>query len=108
MNVIGRFYFKKTQSGNLIGEYSNNNIDKIISESADLISQNTSNDFIGIYNSTWIESNLPEHCELTIKHKPNSNNNIYQLVWLRISDREILFTGEAMLVDGILIGDYHN
>ena len=52
--ITGRFYFKKTNNDNLVGEFSNYNELKVFSESADKIRK--TNDFTGNYNSSWQEN----------------------------------------------------
>jgi len=48
----GRFWFKRTVNGNLIGEFSNNVSESISTESADLIT--TPESFVGVYILTPI------------------------------------------------------
>jgi hypothetical protein len=102
MAVFGRFYFKKTTNGNLIGEYSNHNMMENQTESADLI-EFTGN-FVGKYKTTWREDDLPIITDLTIQHKAGSNGRIFDLKWKR--GNEELFIGQGFLCDNILIGDY--
>jgi hypothetical protein len=105
MAIYGRFYFKKTTNGNLIGEYSNNGMDCNQTESADLNIQSESKDhFVGEYKSTWREGNSPILMELTIKFKPGSNEQIFDLEWKR--NKKVEFRGQGFLCDNILIGDY--
>jgi hypothetical protein len=127
--IIGRFYFKLTDSKNLIGEYSNNTSNKNNTESAVLMPKKSDevqkldecrhpkdDKFIGEYFSTWYEE--IEHksvlAVLKIERKPRAEN-IFSLKWWSIEDdREAdkvvvgtpTFWGEGMLCDGILIGDY--
>jgi hypothetical protein len=101
--VTGRFYFKQTSNGNLIGEFSNDQSTGISTESADLLGINNI-DFIGTYNSTWRENRTPSFAVLEITHKPNTNNKIFTLQWRGVSN----FDGEGMLCDDILIGDYRS
>ena len=102
--LIGRFYFKKTDSGNLIGEFSNQTSFNNSTESADLISSSTS--FEGEYNSTWQEDGKPCFAKLFIRPKSKKHKNIFSLEW---HDHEkTIYWGEALVSDGILIGDYRN
>jgi hypothetical protein len=105
MNIFGRFYFKQTHQGNLIGEYCNQNSKEVWSESANKLDQNTSDLFIGKYASTWGESNEAVLCELHISQKPDTKG-IYRLIWK--NDNKIIFKGEGFIVDNILIGDYQD
>jgi hypothetical protein len=106
-DLIGRFYFKKTSNGNLIGEFSNNQKNSRIStESSDLVkSENANRNYIGTYNSTWQENGKPLFADLTISPKIG-NNELFTLSWSR--NGKPIFKGEGMLCDDILIGDYQN
>ena len=99
--LIGRFYLKKTNNGNLLGEFSNNESNKIFSESADSVDESCC--FIGDYNSTWQEDGLYHFAKLTIAFRPETNKKIFTLKWVEGSKT---FIGEGMLCDNILIGDY--
>jgi hypothetical protein len=99
-NIIGRFYFKRTSNGNLIGEFSNNKRKRIFTESADLIGNGSS--FNGNYNSTWYDKK-PIFAKLSII----SNGKKYSLYWNE-ENKETSFWGEGILYDNILIGDYRN
>jgi hypothetical protein len=114
-NLIGRFYFKLTDSKNLIGEFSNNykTCKKNYTESAVLKFRNPADGkFIGDYFSTWYEEK--EHncvlAELKIEQK---YENIFSLTWRLVQDNgqtaaDPSFWGEGILCDGILIGDYRD
>jgi hypothetical protein len=107
-NLIGRFYFKKTSNGNLIGEFSNNLSGNIIStESADFIKkvEGADGDYFGEYNSTWQENGNPLFANLKISPKAG-NDKLFTLNWSRNGKR--VFVGEGMLCDDILIGDYQD
>ena len=101
--MIGRFYFTRTENGNLIGEFSNNRSESIQTESAETTAQTVN--YIGTYRSTWNDGTAIE-AELTIEIKPNTNNQIFTLIW-RIGN-DIAFWGEGMLCRQILIGDYRD
>ncbi len=105
-NLIGRFYFKRTKNGNLIGEFSNLNSLKNSTESADAI-EVEDNSFIGEYHSTWQENGKAHDAKLTIEYKENTHNSIYVLKWFA-KGQDIKFQGEGFLVDDILIGDYRD
>lgn len=101
--ILGRFYFRQTQNGNLLGEFSNQRSHENRTESADLITSVTEA-FIGDYNATWFEGGaITNH--LRIFPKPNSNNQILLLEWTDANNR-FVFRGEGFIVDGILIGNY--
>ena len=103
--IIGRFYFKRTQNGNLIGEFSNNVILRTLTESADII--DPLDGFRGKYHTTWQEDGDSIFANLTIGFKDGTGNSIYQLSWTT-KDGTLMFLGEGFLVDGILIGDYRD
>jgi hypothetical protein len=113
--LIGRFYFKMTDSKNLIGEFSNNHrtCRQNFTEGAVVKFRDPGDDkFVGVYYSTWYEE--PTQChlaELVIEKKPNCEN-IYTLKWWLIVNGERggrpSFWGEGMTCDGILIGDYRD
>jgi hypothetical protein len=109
--IKGRFYFKLTDSKNLIGEFSNNESNRNYTESADLDFRNsTDSKFIGTYFTTWHEDDKGHEsvlAKLKIEHK---HPDIYKLTWWQIINQQPSakpsFEGEGMLCDGILIGDY--
>ena len=99
--IIGRFYFKQTSNGNLIGEFSNDHSTGISTESSELFGCK-SDGFVGKYYSTWQEDRVACFADLEIAHKHNTNNKIFTLKWTGKSG----FVGEGMLCDNILIGNY--
>jgi hypothetical protein len=101
--LLGCFYFKKTSSGNLIGEFTKQSLGYVSSESVDFISGNESS-FIGTYQSTWGERGNAECGELTIKQVENTRK--FSLIWVQPNGDT--FEGEGFLVDGMLIGAYRN
>ena len=103
MNVIGRFYYKQTRNGNLIGEFSNNKSERNYTESANILSGFFA-EFIGNYTATWNE-NAPTSLDLIITNKP-STNGIFTLTWSE--NGKAIFKGEGFIVDNILIGDYQD
>jgi hypothetical protein len=102
--ILGRFYFKLTESGNLLGEYSNNAMGRISTESADRIPSLATRDFIGNYNSTWFEQGA-ELLTLSISRKPRTNEMIFLLIWSD-SNNVPLFMGEGFICENLLIGNY--
>ncbi len=103
-NLIGRFYFKLTSNGNLIGEFSNNFSTGISTESAD--STNILGNYLGVYNSTWQEDGNAHFANLTISQKNATGNTIFTLEWRE--NNNLTFIGEGMLCDNILIGNYQS
>lgn len=102
--VLGRFYFKQTANGNLLGEYSNTEMNLNRTEGADITSL-FSLPFIGTYTTTWFEQSA-QSLNLEIQFKVNGNNRIYSLTWT--NNGNTVFVGQGFLVDGILIGDYRD
>lgn len=104
---IGRFYFKLTVNGNLLGEYSNNHKDCIRScvEAANRTSEwpvgseKPGEKFVGEYISTWLEGKKCDKVNLTITRREGSES----MFLVRWSEK---FEGQGMLCDDILIGDY--
>jgi hypothetical protein len=111
--LLGRFYFKLTDSKNLIGEYSNNQCNKTYTEGAIRIQPYEKDRFVGTYRSTWCEDNgnVCHLAELKIGNK-TSQEDAYSLLWYFVDvkngvvDPNPHFEGEGMLCDGVLIGDY--
>jgi len=113
--LIGRFFFKLTDSKNLIGEFSNNLSKRNYTESADRIfTVAGGGKFDGDYYSTWYEEEEHESAlaKLEIRQKPECEN-IYSLKWSLIRTNKLpdvcpTFRGEGIVCDGMLIGDYRN
>lgn len=106
--IFGRFYYKKTISGNLLGEFSNNTSESNSTESADLIlksedfKEENKGSFIGTYRGTWLEKNKSVECIIRIKAK--TTHNIFSVTWE--SNGTIFFWGEGLIVDSIFVGNY--
>ena len=96
MKAKGRFYYKQTTNGNLLGEFSNNKSDRNYTESANILSGFLS-EYIGNYTATWNEIE-PTSLDLSIIIKP-STNGIFTLVWSQ--NGKSVFSGEAFIVDNI-------
>lgn len=105
--LIGRFYFKKTHNGNLIGEFSNNINNIISAESADASKVNNSDDFDGIYNTTWQEDGEAIFTKLTISYRQKEPQRIYKLEW-KDKSGNLKFIGEGFVFEKNLIGDYRD
>jgi hypothetical protein len=104
--IIGRFYFKRTTSGNLIGEFSNNTMNRNCTEGADRIYPDTGT-FVGTYMTTWSEINTPQVSQMVIMPKSGCIN-IFTVEWTDLANKNIIFSGEGMMVHDILIGDYRD
>jgi hypothetical protein len=59
----------------------------------------------GTYLSTWQEHGVPLFAELKISPKIGADK-LFTLKWRR--NNVVIFEGEGMLCDGILIVDYHD
>ena len=104
--LIGRFYFKKTTEGNLIGEYSHRelNCTRSFAEAASRVGKGT--EWVGDYKTCWVEPPDLEFGQALLKiTKKRGAVNLFRLRWYG-EDGSELFTGEAMLSDDLLIGDY--
>lgn len=102
--IIGAFYFEQTYSGNLIGEFVNNKMSGISTESADTNNRNECK-FVGNYKTTWSESEKSEFSYLKIEIKENTNNTVFKLTWNDKSGSS-KFTGIGFITDEKLIGYY--
>ena len=106
--LIGCFFFRLTDYGNLIGEFSNNCSSRPQTESADRLEDATvSAGFIGVFRSTWQEEagDPPLSARLIIDPKP-ATTGIYTLHWVPEAPSTTHFHGEAMVVEKLLIGWY--
>lgn len=104
-DIIGTFYFKRTKTGNLIGEYSNCGMITVDAEVANVIkSENVG--FIGEYNCVFEEDDGCQTVTLHIKLKYKDNNKIYSLKWSK--NNKTIHWGEGILVDDMLIGNYRS
>jgi len=109
-NVAGRFYFKLTPNGNLLGEYSNNRTLSPSAESAeralDLGGQveEGATPFVGLFRSVWQEDGGAAHTAVLRIASKVGHVGIFAVDWT--SPERTLFRGEAMLCDDVLIGNY--
>ncbi|MBK8038553.1 MAG: hypothetical protein IPK22_15700 [Verrucomicrobiaceae bacterium] len=114
----GTFYFKLTTAGHLLGEYSNPGTPRARPECAfrgDNIPNSDRTSFAGTYISTWFEpGEVPEAVMATLtiaaKSAPADPTTQFTLIWTEgaSGSPNVMFRGEAMLNDGILIGHYHS
>jgi hypothetical protein len=102
--IIGRFYFRLTENGNLIGEFSNQTSLRNRTESADRMYGDPAM-FTGDFLTTWLEEDVPVLSNLNISHKAGTTN-IFSLSWVRNGTQS--FIGEAIIAGGLLIGDYRD
>lgn len=108
MEIRGWFYFKLTESGNLIGEFSSFEVSVNSSHVADRIQTKNikTSEFSGTYNNIWLENN--KNCMLmTMKiTKIKEQNNRYELLWHL--KKKLIYKGLGSIVDNILIGNYES
>lgn len=97
--LLGRFYFKQTSNGHLIGEFSNDQSNAVMTESADLVERKEGK-FNGVYRSTWQENGVV--CSATLTISQPTNRSVFRLAWVGATN----FKGGGMLCDDTLIGDY--
>ena len=96
----GRFYFKLTKTGNLIGEFFND--DGNGTESSDR-QKGDKQEYEGAYITTWQEKNKARIADLKIIKMLEE----YKLEWIEGSDGTT-FTGSGRVgVDGTLFGTYN-
>lgn len=105
--LIGRFYFKLTSNGNLVGEYSHRDpsSQRCYAEAATRTSPGGIG-WCGEYRTTWCEGPSFEVVSAWLKIEAVTAQ-IFVVRWLDGKDQnQPLFYGEAMICDGILMGDY--
>jgi len=108
----GRFYFKLTANGNLLGEYSNNDCSRSFPESASRFpAGNLFDGYEGSYISTWYEEGQGRAFSADMSIIPKHGCvNIFTVNWRPrpgdISSTQDVFFGEAMLADNMLVGNY--
>ena len=110
MPVRGRFYLTKLSTGDLVGEFSHNRAVTIFQENAVLTtSPPVQGGFPGTYLSTWdeLDGNGLVHAVLNIEPVEGSLR-LFNLSWNDQETRTPMFTGQAMLANGMLIGDYQS
>jgi len=107
--LIGRFYFKITPSGNLIGEYSHRNPSSQGSFAEAATRSSPGSSWVGDYRTVWCEgpSNSAESAYLKITQ---SASGVFSVLWCESlqPNAKVIFDGEAILCDGMLVGDYHD
>lgn len=104
--IVGSFYLRKTDSGNLLGEFTNNVRFTVSTENADL-KEAGDVPYVGRYLSTWLEGGIPHTAELVIDHLENAETcgKHYKLVWTG-EDNKPIYEAEALLAEDVLVGHY--
>lgn len=104
--IVGSFYLRKADGGNLLGEFTNNACFTISAEKASL-KEAGDLPFTGRYLSTWLEGDTIQKAELVIDHLEDAEYEDvkYRLVWNDLKKGPI-YEAEALLAEGILVGHY--
>ena len=106
MKINGTFYFSKTKSGNLLGEFTNNGLKEYIVESANINKDFCKEKFEAEYITNWLEDEETFIAKLIIERNSN-NNKMFDLTWRDIKNNEPIFKGIAFKKRKILIGNYN-
>ena len=102
MKIVGVFYFKRTENGNLIGESKNDGTVRWNVESANRLTD--SNDlFAGDFLTVWLEDQKPYAGNLKIK----KIGEHYKLLW-HCKSQSSVFWGTGKIKNDILTGNYSN
>ncbi|PZO24291.1 MAG: hypothetical protein DCE86_16865 [Flavobacteriaceae bacterium] len=105
--ILGRFYLKRTQDRNLIGQFSNQAMNENITENAIFTGNGRiDDDFVGNYDSTWVENGEGQRTS-TLEIRLIPNTQLYRLTWINANE-SIEFHGEGFVIDNMLIGDYRD
>lgn len=100
--LVGSFYFKLTKSGNLIGEYYNNKMEKGTNPKTECANLKSGNKrWVGSFNTIWQEESTIYDLEIIENNSPNSG---FKLYWKQ--KNEVIYSGIGFEVDDILIGAY--
>lgn len=103
--IQGNFYFKLTERGNLIGEFTNNGMEKRWDIESANYHSGTKGNFVCIYISTWLEEEKAFTSKLTITND-EEKKGFYKLDWIRNGKK--IFCGDGFVIDNILYGDYRS
>ena len=102
--IIGRFYFKQTNTGNLVCEFSNIQTPGLYDICNFSPNSDIKSPFLGKFDSTWYVDGKPVYAKLTITHRPHSKPRIYLVKWKIIGKHK--FGGEGTIWNDTLIGEY--
>ena len=100
--IIGNFYYTRSVNGNLLGEFTNNLDDRILSESCN--PRTNMDGFIGEYNSSWQQNRDTFGFGLTIDNHPTALGK-FTLIWSNPNGTPEYF-GEGFRVGEMLVGFY--
>ncbi|MFN8310348.1 MAG: hypothetical protein U0T73_10340 [Chitinophagales bacterium] len=98
---IGSFYYKRTETGNLIGAYNNNKTTEILPEFA--TPTEPVSGFEGRYVSNWMDGeNRTATLEIT------REDQRFHIRWRNTRPQPYDYEGWGFIVDSMLIGCYYN
>jgi len=109
--LAGHFNYRLTDNGNLTGEFANNQSTRPQTESADRMQEGNTEleckKFEGVYRSTWFEPDVKNALMMKLViTKKHGAEQIFRLEWLKHPSKSVLFKGEAMISEGLLVGNY--
>lgn len=110
--ILGYFLFLALGDGTLASKFGHTETDRLLSETATLLGgASPPNLFIGDYASVWLDAVGPgpvNHTQgfLRIFSKPNSLVDQYWLEWRQIENGRVIYWGEGMVHNNVLIGAY--
>ena len=105
MSIHGTFYFTKTKSGNLLGEFINNGLKNFIVESANINEGFCKEKFEVVYITNWLEDENAFASKLIIE-RDIENKKMFNLTWLDLKSEKPIFSGIGFKKKRILIGKY--
>lgn len=76
MSIHGTFYFTKTKSGNLLGEFINNGLKNFIVESANIDEGFCKEKFEAEYVTNWLEDEKNVCCKINNSKKFRKYKNV--------------------------------
>ena len=105
MNIHGTFYFTKTKSGNLLGEFINNGLKNFIVESANINDGFCKEKFEAEYTTNWLEDEKTFAAKLTITRN-SENKKMFELTWNDLKSGALIYKGIGFKKRKILFGKY--
>ena len=105
MRINGTFYFTKTKSGNLLGEFINNGLKNFIVESANIDEGFCKEKFEAEYVTNWLEDEKTFVAKLIIVRNLE-NTKMFNLIWYDLKSNKPIFSGIGFKKKKILIGKY--
>ena len=103
MSIHGTFYFTKTKSGNLLGEFINNGLKNFIVESANIDEGFCKEKFEAEYVTNWLEDEKTFVAKLIIVRNLE-NTKMFNLIWYDLKSNKPIFSGIGFKKKKIFIG----